>query len=207
MRTSSRHVALVVFDEVDLLDVAGFCEVLSVAGRQWNWRPFRLFVASADGLQIATRSQLRIEAHGRLADCPAPEILVIPGGYGARRKLGGDDLVTWLQGAAMHAALTAAVGYGVLPLASAGLLKGTRIAASTEVSELVREIDDSVETSNEGIVCHENLITAAASAGAIDAALEIVARTLGKKQADAVAAKIGHQPATAPASAVRLTIE
>ena len=38
MRTRPYRLAVVAFDEMDLLDVAGPLEVLSTAGRKWNWR-------------------------------------------------------------------------------------------------------------------------------------------------------------------------
>ena len=40
MRTSARTVAVVLFDEVELLDVAGPLQVLTLAGRHWTFRTF-----------------------------------------------------------------------------------------------------------------------------------------------------------------------
>ena len=42
MRTSARNVTLVLFDEVEALDFAAVLQVLTQAGRHWNWRPFKI---------------------------------------------------------------------------------------------------------------------------------------------------------------------
>ena len=46
MRTKARRVIVVVFDEVELLDVAAPLEVLSTAGRRWNFRPYKVEVVA-----------------------------------------------------------------------------------------------------------------------------------------------------------------
>src|SRR5688572_11207734 len=84
VRTSSRNLAVLLFDEVELWDVASVMHVTALAGRHWNWRPFRLTTAAVAPGLIETRSQVRLEAAFGLESCPAPEILFVPGGYGAR---------------------------------------------------------------------------------------------------------------------------
>ncbi|MET0411294.1 MAG: hypothetical protein ABW217_08350, partial [Polyangiaceae bacterium] len=110
MRTSSRDFVIVLFDEVELLDVAGVMQVASAAGRHWNWRPFRLLPAALQKGPIATRSQLRLEASVALADHPEPELLFVPGGYGARRAAADRELVAWVARAAARAELVCALG-------------------------------------------------------------------------------------------------
>jgi transcriptional regulator GlxA family with amidase domain len=85
MRTKARRVVVVVFDEVELLDVAAPLEVLSTAGRRWNFRPYKVEVAAQQAGLVSTRNQMRIEAATRLADAAPAEIVIVPGGYGARR--------------------------------------------------------------------------------------------------------------------------
>ena len=62
VRTSSRNFAVLLFDEVDLYDVACLMQVASVAGRHYNWRPFRLLSVARQAGLVETRSQLRVEA-------------------------------------------------------------------------------------------------------------------------------------------------
>lgn len=192
MRTSSRTVALLLFDEVELLDVAGVLSVLTSAGRQWNWRPFKVHSVSARQGLVHTRSQIRIESEGTLDTCDKPELLVVPGGYGARRALEDAALVAWLRGAGTAAETIFAIGNGVLLLAKAGLCDGLEVAATRETSESLAELAPTARRNGTArFVESGKLLTTPNSHGAIEAALHVVARILGKKQAQAVASALG----------------
>ncbi|HEY3254455.1 MAG TPA: hypothetical protein VGJ91_10915, partial [Polyangiaceae bacterium] len=65
MRTKPYATAIALFNEVELLDVAGPIGVLSSAGRQWNFQPFKIDLVARRAGPIATRSALSLEAtHG-----------------------------------------------------------------------------------------------------------------------------------------------
>jgi transcriptional regulator GlxA family with amidase domain len=189
-------VALVLFDEVELLDVAGVVQPLSQAGRQWNWRPFRILpVAGASGA-ITTRNQLRLEAPLDLESCPAPEILIVPGGYGARRASEESKVVDFVREHAERAELTAAIGHGVLVLARAGLLEGLEVAATPDVGALLAALAPSARPIAERRVVEAGpILTSHSGTASIDLGLAIVGRLLGEKSARAVAAQLGHDHA------------
>lgn len=201
MRTSSRTAAVLVFEEVELLELSGIAHVLSIAGRHWNWRPFKLFLASAHGPIVTTRNQIRLEAHGSLDACTAPELLVLPGGYGARRLLEDARIVSWLAAVTAQATTVASIGYGSLLLAKAGLTKNERVAVAGDVLPLAQELDATTEWVTEpGVVrSGTKLLSTAVSAGSLDLGLEVVSRELGAKQAATLAAKLGWTwPAATP---------
>ncbi len=193
MRTSARTVAIVTFEEIELLDVAGPLQVLTLAGRHWNFRPFRVHtLARAKGL-VQTRNQLRFEAAESFDRCPRPEVLVVPGGYGARRALDDLELIEWLRVSAAAAELVLGIGYGCLLLAKAGQLAGATIAATRETAELVAQLEPSVTADPSlAVVASGKLITAASSFSGIDATLRAVAKLLGVKLAQTVADTLGH---------------
>jgi transcriptional regulator GlxA family with amidase domain len=193
VRTSSRNVALLLFDEVELLDVAAVAQVLSLAGRQWNWRPFRLLAVAARKGRIETRAQLSIEADHELAECPPSEILVVPGGYGARRAAAEQSLVDWTRAAASEATHLVAIGAGVGLLAKTGVLDGVRVAIGAELEAWVGELSPSViADASRSIVVDGRVLTAAAPGAALDLALELVRAVLGEKQALTVAQALSH---------------
>lgn len=184
--------AVIVFDEVELLDVAAVLSVLGAAGRQWNYRPFKLVpVATRAGL-VDTRSQLRLEARTALADCPSPELVIVPGGYGARRALADPELVQYLERVAPTVTQFVGVGNGVLLLGRAGLTADLDVAVPAETVASLSELsptarpDVSARFRESGKV-----ISAATAAGALDAALHLVSKILGKKQAEIVAVSLG----------------
>lgn len=199
MRTSSRSVAVLLFDEIELLDVAAMLAVLSSAGRKWNWRPFKVTTVAAAAGRVTTRSQIAIEAEQPLAACTDPELLILPGGYGARRALADESIVDWVRTAGSGAELTLAVGHGALLAAKAGLADGRELAIPLDSRELLDEVAPQARPAVDapGVVGSEKLLSAAFSALALDLALTAVARVLGKRQAEGVAAALGHQTAAA----------
>lgn len=194
VRTSSRNFAILLFDEVELLDVASMMQVASLAGRHYNWRPFRLLpVARATGL-IDTRSQLRLEAKFSFEDCPAPELLFVPGGYGARRAAEDASTVDWCRKVAPGATLTLALGAGVAVLGAAGLLEGASVATTNDTRAwLAGNLANTRLDEPEPIVAAlgGKLLTAASSGYGVELALAMVERQLGKKLATAVRTQLG----------------
>src|SRR5215213_4168878 len=127
MRTRPFRLAIIAFDEMDLLDVAGPLEVFSSAGRKWNWRAIKAELVAGDGGPRSTRAQLQIGPAARFDSCPDPELVLIPGGYGARLALEDEKLIAYLEGLRDSLTLTLALGLGTLVAARAGLLRGAEV--------------------------------------------------------------------------------
>jgi len=185
---------VLLFDEVELLDVASMMHVASLAGRHYNWRPFRLLpVARAAGL-VDTRSQLRLEAKFSFDDCPAPELLFVPGGYGARRAAEDASTLDWCRKVAPSATLTLALGAGVAVLGAAGLLEGASVATTSDTRAWLAgslpntrlDEPDPIVVSRDG-----KLLSAASSGHGVELALALVERQLGKKLAGVVRTQLG----------------
>src|SRR5262245_20046721 len=73
-----RNVAVLVFEGVELLDFAGPVEVFTNA-RGWD-EPLRVYSVGAERRAIRSLNELAIVPDYSIDDCPAPDILVIPGG-------------------------------------------------------------------------------------------------------------------------------
>jgi transcriptional regulator GlxA family with amidase domain len=198
-------VAVVLFDEVELFDVAGACSVLSAAGRQWNFRPFKIHTVATRVGPIETRSQVRLEARLMLSAVTAPEVIVVPGGYGARRALSDTGLLAWLKSAGQSASHLLGIGNGVLLLGAADLLQDHTVAARRDLEGPLKESSVSVTLDHETPVFHsKNLFTARSSADAAHAALTLVSALLGAKQAKVVAETLGIAFASGSPEAVSI---
>lgn len=195
VRTSSRNFAILLFDEVELWDVAAVMQVASLAGRHWNWRPFRLLPTALNAGLIETRSQIRLEAAVSLADCPTPEVVFVPGGYGARRAAQDAAVTTWCAQVCAHAELTLAVGAGVMVLGAAGLLEGAEVAATKESREwLAAALPNTRFNESDAIVVTAGgkLLTIADSKHGVDLGLAVVERFLGPKLTANLRSSVGH---------------
>ena len=194
MRTRPYRLAVIAFDEMDLLDVAGPLEVFSTAGRKWNWRAIKAELVSSAPASHATRAQLAIGPAAPLDSCPAPELLLIPGGYGARLALQDQVLLDYLSQVGSGLTLALSVGLGNLLAAKAGLLKGAEVATIQALADELTELDASIiPRVQTRALAGPRTITAAQNGAAIDLGLEVVARLLGKGQATGTARELGYE--------------
>jgi len=192
VRTSSRNFAVLLFDEVELYDVACMMQVASLAGRNYNWRPFRLLSVAREAGMVETRSQLRIEAKLGFGDCAPPELFFVPGGYGARRAAEDEATLEFCRRAAQTSELLA-IGAGVGVLGAAGLLEGESVAASNEVRSWLAPRLPNTRFEDQPVVgaAGGKLLTAAGSGYGIELALAVVERHLGRRMAVALRANLG----------------
>lgn len=181
-------VAIVVHDGVEMLDFAGPAEVFSSARAPGGGRYCRVvLVAPKAGPLKIQNTAGRIVPEYTIADCPEPDIVVVPGG--ATQVLTGDpQFMAWIEKVAPKADVMMSVCTGAFVLAKAGLLNGKQ--ATTHHSALASlrrdypevEVLDDVRFADNGSV-----LTAAGVAAGIDGALRVVERRFGKAAAEATA--------------------
>ncbi len=199
MRTSSRNLAVLLFDEVELWDVAAVMQLTSLAGRHWNWRPFRLLPTAERAGLVETRSMLRLEAQYVLADCPAPEILLVPGGYGARVAAQNPAVTDWCARIWPALDVALAIGSGALVLGAAGLLDGQELAVTSENRELLTSHVPGARCVESGGVVRSpsgKLLSCGASAGAVELGLALIERCLGARLSGNLRNSLAPPPTT-----------
>src|SRR5262245_41128378 len=125
----TRILAIMIFDEVEVLDFCGPFEVFSVSNRFTDPPSFKVVTVAEKAGPILARGGLSVNPHHHLADCLPPDILLIPGGQGTRKEMHNQPLIAWIKQAASKAELVLSVCTGALLLAKAGLLD--RLEATT----------------------------------------------------------------------------
>ncbi|HEY3991794.1 MAG TPA: DJ-1/PfpI family protein [Ktedonobacteraceae bacterium] len=89
----TRNVAILVFDDVEVLDCCGPFEVFGVAGlRGAGERPFSVYTVAEKMEPVIARNGLSINPGFTIADCPQADILLVPGGQGTRREIHNEAL-------------------------------------------------------------------------------------------------------------------
>ncbi|NUL07748.1 DJ-1/PfpI family protein, partial [Streptomyces lunaelactis] len=86
-------VLVVLFDDVQSLDVTGPVEVFAGAGKAAG-SAYEIRTASLDGAPVRTSSGLMLVPDSGLADAAAPHTLLVPGGNGTRTP--DPRLIDWL---------------------------------------------------------------------------------------------------------------
>jgi transcriptional regulator GlxA family with amidase domain len=179
-----RNVAILVFDEVEVLDFAGPYEVFNVT-RDMIKEPLYVYTVALVDRIIQGRGSFAIQPHYRIDNCPQPDILIVPGGAGTRPLLAHEVLLAWLREQAASTEKLMSVCTGALVLAKAGLLDG--IAATTHHDAL-----DSLQTlaptctviRDQRFVDHPRFATSGGVSAGVDLSLHVVEKLYG---ADVVA--------------------
>lgn len=178
----SRNVAILVFDDVEVLDFCGPFEVFSIAGRPYNENPFTIHIV-AEKSPILARGQLSINPRYTIVDCPQPDILVVPGGSGARQEMHNHLLIDWIKDQAKKAELVLSVCTGALLLAKAGLLEDLVATTHHGALDLLEEIAPNTTIQYKRFIDNGQIITSAGVSAGIDMSLYVVSRLLGKEYA------------------------
>ena len=180
-----RNVLIPVFDGVQSLDVTGPLEAFTCAGG------YEIRTASLGGGAVRTTSGLRIlpDADLRALAATTCDLLLVPGGAGARRR--NDELVAWLRGNAPAATRLASVCTGAFLLAAAGLLDGRRVTTHwSHCAELAAQYPDVTVDPDPIFVKDGDLATSAGVTAGIDLALALIEDDLGRGAALRVARRL-----------------
>lgn len=166
-------VLIILFDGVQSLDVTGPLEVLHGASS------YSIRTASLGGHPVRTSSGLTLTPDQDLAGACPPDLLIVPGGQGARRR--DPELIDWLRETAPATARLASVCTGAFLLAEAGLLDGRRATTHwTAREELARLGAIPVP---DRVVFDGKYVTAADVSSGIDMALTLAGRIAGDEVA------------------------
>jgi transcriptional regulator GlxA family with amidase domain len=179
-------VAILMFNEVEVLDFAGPFEVFSVAARvakrddDFAFPPFAAALVSKSGGMVRARHGLDLAVNAALADTPAPDVMIVPGGV-VTKPLGDETTLDWIRQAHRTSVITASVCTGAFLLAKAGLLDG--LAATTHWEDIAGLRAAAPKTDvREGVPFVEQgkIITSSGISAGIEMSLHIVGRLAGE---------------------------
>ncbi len=121
-----QHIGILLFPDVEELDAIGPWEVLSYWTRTFAGDGWRVFCFSADGKSVTcAKGGLTIQPHYSMADMPALDVLLHPGGRGTRPpQLNDNQHLAWVRSQRRSVPLMTSVCTGSLVFAAAGLLAG-----------------------------------------------------------------------------------
>jgi transcriptional regulator GlxA family with amidase domain len=195
-QSTPRNVAILIFNDVEVLDFAGPFEVFSIAGKRSGENPFNVYTV-AETTPVLARNALSINPHYTLASCPPSDILIVPGGggyhadgtpFGTRREINNQPLLDWIERCSQRTEKLLSVCTGALLLAKIGLLNG-RVATTHKGA--IAQLTDMLTASNPPGTVHPEariadngsiVLSGGISAG-IDMSLYVVAQLLGLEQA------------------------
>jgi transcriptional regulator GlxA family with amidase domain len=181
---TSRNVAILLFNDVELLDFCGPYEVFSIAGRRDGSNPFNVYSVAEYPGPVTASNHVSINPHYDFSCCPASDIIIIPGGMGSRREMNNPVVLDWVKARAKKAQLVLSVCTGALILARAGLLEGLAATTHHNAIKLLREIaPNTIVYEDRRVVDNGKIILSAGISAGIDMSFHVVSKLLGEKYA------------------------
>jgi putative intracellular protease/amidase len=191
---TTRNLAILIFEDVEVLDFCGPFEVFSVANRFTDPAAFNVFTVAEKAGPALTRGGLNVNPHHRLADCPPPDVLLVPGGQGTRKEMHNPALIEWIKQASTKAELVLSVCTGALLLAKAGLLDGLEATTHHGAIELLREVAPTTTVHADRRFVDNGLVVCSAGiAAGIDMSLHVVGRLLRREVAEKTARQMASR--------------
>jgi transcriptional regulator GlxA family with amidase domain len=186
---------LLVFDEVEELDFVGPWEVFQASALLRGGADTAVLAAEHTG-PVRCVKGLRVLPDHTLDDHPPLDVVLVPGGRGARQVQVRNPRVTdWLAKTADRADWVHGVCTGAFLLHAAGPARGRRVATHWQHEDELAERGDVTVVRDARYVVDGKLLTSQGVSAGIDSALWLVGRLHGRDHARAVRRAIQYDPA------------
>lgn len=181
------QIGLLLFPQVQQLDLTGPYEVFASLPGTTMHLPARTLdpVRTATGLILVPTTTLD--------DCPALDVLCVPGGIGVNALLGDETVLGFVRRQAAGARFVTSVCTGALVLGAAGLLRGRRATTHWASHDLLAAFG--AIPVHGRVVRDGNLLTGGGVTAGIDFALTLVAELAGREAAETIQLKLEYAPA------------
>jgi len=183
-----RNVAILLFDDAEVLDFAGPFEVFSVASQVHDFKLFNVFTIAKSQKQISAVNGLKVVPDYGIKNHPEIDILIISGGQGTTALLEDNQVIDWVKMVHATTEITMSICSGSRVLGVLGLLDNLEYCTHHLVYDDMKKIAPTgipkvhKRYTNVGKI-HS---TGGISAG-IDASFNIVEKLHDKKVAEATA--------------------
>ena len=177
-----RNLAILIFDNVEVLDFAAPFEVFAVTSELNNSQPFYVFLVAETQRTFKAVNGLQVVPNYEISNCPNPDILVVPGGVGTRTQMNDQKLINWIQKVSEQAELVMSICTGARLLAKAGLLDGLEITTHHEAYDELRQlVPTAIVNERKRYIDQDKILTTGGISAGIDGSLYVVDKLLGQE--------------------------
>ncbi|MDL4820815.1 GlxA family transcriptional regulator [Actinomadura opuntiae] len=190
--SAPRTVVLVVYDGIQLIELAGPMDVIGAANAATGTTAYRLLTASPRGGVVTTDGGLPVQVGHSLREIASGgeeiDTMIVVGGRGVFEPAVSAEVVRELPALARRSRRVAAVCAGSLLLAAAGLLDGHRATTHWDATRLLAERYPRVLVEPDRIYVRDrDRWTSAGVTAGIDLALALVEDDHGSEVAQTIA--------------------
>ena len=180
------HIGLLLFPAITQLDMTGPYEVFS------KFPEAKVYLVWKDREPVTADGGMQILPTTTLADCPALDLICVPGGPGINALLNDENVLDFIRRQAKCARYVTSVCTGALVLGAAGLLTGRR--ATTHWMSLDMLAAFGATPVVERTVLDGNVITGGGVTAGIDFALAVAAEAFSPDLARLIQLGIEYDP-------------
>lgn len=185
---------VLVFDGAEELDFAGPWEVFTVSAMIRERDDRAVLIAEQDG-PVRCAKGMRVVPDHLFDDHPKLDLLLVPGGRGAREGVSDPSLTGWIAKVAAQTEWVTSVCTGAALLHAAGPAKGRRVATHWSYEDTLEAHGDVTVVRDARYVVDGGLVTSQGVSAGIDMALWLVGRLHGRDHARSVRRYIQYEPA------------
>ncbi len=188
-QSRTRRIDVLLFDNVNLLDVAGPVQAFEAANIEGR-RRYEIRFVSPDGQPVRACCGLTLVAHAKFASTANGRDLLIPGGNGVDRLVDDRGILEIIRKRAKSEGRLISVCSGALVLAAAGLLDGIEATTHWSRAKDTRKYAHVAWNLDRISVTQGKVFTSAGVTTGIDLALAIIQADCGPTVALAVAREL-----------------
>lgn len=152
------------------------------------------FVWHQPGPIAADSHVLLIGATHSFGETPAPDIILVPGGFATMEHARDEKVLDWLRRAHQSSTWTTSVCSGSVILAAAGLLDGKRATSHWAALPVLKTLGAQPVGDQRIVVADDRTVTAAGVSAGIDLGLWLAARIAGEARARAIQLAMEYDP-------------
>jgi len=183
---SPRNLAILVHDDVEVLDFCGPFEAFGVTGDP-GVAHFNVFTVAEEARAVRANTGMLVQPNHTIDDCPPLFMLLIPGGR-TKVVLDNPRLMAWIADQEPRVEHLVSVCTGAFVLAQLGLLDGLECTTHYGSYDRLQEtVPTAVVRRDARVVDNGHIVTGAGVSAGIDLALHMIARLFGMDEARAVA--------------------
>ncbi|MDI2591102.1 DJ-1/PfpI family protein [Pseudomonas sp. N3-W] len=181
------QIGFLLFPQVQQLDLTGPYDVLA------SLPDVKVHLVWKDLMPITASTGLVLKPTTTFEDCPALDVICIPGGSGVGPLMEDEQTLDFIKAQAAAARYVTSVCTGALVLGAAGLLKGKRATTHWAFHDLLAPLG--ATPVKDRVVRDGNLLTGGGITAGIDFALTLAAELFDKDTAQLVQLQLEYAPA------------
>ncbi len=192
------RVGVVVYPDADVDDICGTRDVLSSVRlperrKEEDESPFRVMPIAEYSSDLVVGGGSTCSPHFTFLDCPKLDVLIVPGGVGARIQATNRAVLDWLKLKAAQTKTVASVCSGSMLLGFANLPPGLRDTTHWQsIERMRRSIAKNSAEEDRHFVVDGNIYRSSGASPGVDLALNIIDKYFGMATARRTAEQIGY---------------